>query len=141
MKKLKDFKIDNIDNVVSLALFGSYSTKYWISGKSDIDVLVLMKKRDDVMEEFDLEDELLPLLEEHFQYDKIHLTFINMRDYDTIFARQYLDSDDKLILDEFMEIDFRLYINKHIRNEEWLERKIKRDTKLMEEYRNGSSIL
>ena len=116
VKKLKDLKIKVIDNIISLAIFGSYSTEYWRENSSDIDILVLMKKRNDVMDEFDLEDELIPVLQKHFNYDKIHLTFMNMRDFDTVFARQYLDSEDKLIIDELKEIDFRLYVNKYIRN-------------------------
>ncbi|GAA0117657.1 nucleotidyltransferase domain-containing protein [Clostridium senegalense] len=122
MRKIKDFKIHNVKNIISLAMFGSYNTKYWIEGKSDIDILVLMKKREDVMDEFDLEDDLIPELEKYFQYNKIHLTFLTTRDFDSIFARQYLDSDDKLIVDELSEIDFRLYINKYLRNEKWIKK-------------------
>ncbi|MBW6409350.1 nucleotidyltransferase domain-containing protein [Clostridium weizhouense] len=140
MKLLSDLKINNIDNLISLAVFGSYGTKYWINGKSDIDILVLMEKRQDIMDEFDLEEILEPILESYFKYDKIHLTFINMRDYDSIFARQYIDSDDKLIVNDFKEIDFRLYINKYLRENDWLIKKIKKDNKLMEEA-HGSSIL
>lgn len=116
VKKLKDLQMEVIDNIISLAIFGSYGTEYWRENSSDIDILVLMKKRNDVMDEFDLEDELIPIFQEYFSYDKIHLTFMNMRDFDTVFARQYLDSEDKLIIDELKEIDFRLYVNKYIRN-------------------------
>lgn len=116
MKKLKDLNIEVIDNIISFAIFGSYGTEYWRGDSSDIDILVLMKKRNDVMDEFDLEDELIPIFQEYFSYDKIHLTFMNMRDFDTVFAGQYLDSEDKLIIDELKEIDFRLYVNKYIRN-------------------------
>lgn len=140
MKALKDLNIEKIDNLISLAVFGSYGTKYWINGKSDIDILVLMEKRDNVMDEFDLEDELEPILRDYFQYEKIHLTFINMRDYDSIFARQYIDSEDKLVIDKFKEIDFRLYVNKFLRENDWLIKKIDRDNRLMEE-NNGSGIL
>lgn len=140
MKLLKELKIEKIDNLISLAIFGSYETKYWMSGRSDIDILVLMEKREDVMDEFDLEETLLPILESYFEYDKIHLTFINMRDYDSIFARQYLDSDDKLIINELKEIDFRLYVNKYLRENEWLIKKIKEDTKIMEDYKSGTLL-
>ncbi len=140
MKLLKDLKIEKIDNLISLATFGSYETKYWRMGKSDIDILVLMEKREDVMDEFDLEETLMPILESYFEYDKIHLTFINMKDYDSVFARQYLDSNDKLIMNEFKEIDFRLYVNKYLRENEWLRKKIEKDIKLMEEYKSGSLL-
>lgn len=133
MKLLKNLKINNIDNLISLAVFGSYETKYWTYDKSDIDVLVLMEKREDIMDELDLEDILEPKLTEYFQYDNIHFTFISMRDYDSVFARQYLDSKDKLIVNEFKEIDFRLYVNKYLRENRWLIDRIKTDSKLMEE--------
>ncbi|WP_315081367.1 nucleotidyltransferase domain-containing protein [uncultured Clostridium sp.] len=135
MKLLKNLKIKDIRNLISLAVFGSYRTKYWVSGRSDIDILVLMEKREDVMDEFDLEETLQPILEDYFEYDKIHLTFINMRDYDGIFARQYLESDDKLIINDFKEIDFRLYVNKYLRENQWLIEKVQQDMKLMEDYK------
>lgn len=141
MKLLKDLKIEKIDNLISLAIFGSYRTEYWKEGRSDIDILVLMEKRNNVMDEFDLEEKLDPILRLYFEYDKIHLTFINIKDYDTVFARQYLDSNDKLIINDFKEIDFRLYVNKYLRNNEWLIKREKTDTKLMEENCNGSGIL
>lgn len=141
MKLLKNLKIEDVDNLISLAVFGSYRTEYWKDGRSDIDILVLMEERNDVMDEFDLEEQLEPILKSYFQYDKIHLTFINIKDYDTTFARYYLESNDKLIINDFKEIDFRLYINKYLRNNEWLIKREEMDTKLMEENYNGSSIL
>lgn len=140
MKLLKNLIMKHVDNLISLAVFGSYETKYWVKGKSDIDILVLMEKREDIMDELDLEDVLEPILKEYFEYNDIHFTFINMKDYDSIFARQYIDSSDKLIINEFKEIDFRLYVNKYLRENHWLIERVKRDTKLMEES-NGGSIL
>lgn len=140
MKLLKNLRIKNIDNLISLAIFGSYETKYWVENKSDIDILVLMEKREDIVDEFDLEEILEPILKAYFEYDNIHFTFISMRDFDSIFARQYIDSKNKLIVNEFKEIDFRLYINKYLKENQWLIERIKRDTKLMEE-KNDSSII
>lgn len=140
MKLLKDLKLKNIENLISLAVFGSYGTRHWINNKSDIDILVLMESRVDITDEFELEERLEPILKEYFEYDEIHFTFINMRDYDSIFARQYIDSHDKLIINKFKEIDFRLYVNKYLRNNDWLIRKEKEDTKLLED-KNGSIIL
>ena len=127
--ELKNLKINKINNLISLAIFGSYGTQYWREGYSDIDVLVIMEKREDIMDEIELEEELIPILREYFKYYNIHLTFINMKEFDSIFARQYLECEDKLIVDEFKEIDFRLYINKYRRNNQWLEDLIKRDIK------------
>ena len=36
-----------------------------------------------------------------------------------------------MIIDYNREIDFRLYINKYLRNNEWLDSLIKEDTKLL----------
>lgn len=140
MKYLKDLKLKELNNVISLAVFGSYGTDFFKDGISDIDILVLIKCRDDVMDEFDVEEELIPILKDYFEYDDIHLTFITMKDYDTIFANQYIDSTDKLILDHYKEIDFRIYINKYNRENEWLDNKINKDLKLMEENRDGSLL-
>lgn len=140
MKLLKNLKINKIDNLISLSVFGSYGTKYWRSGDSDIDIFVLMAKREDIMDEIDLEEMLLPILKDYFNYEDIHLTFLNMTDYDTRLASQYLDSEDKLIIDELKEIDFRLYVNKYLRENEWIIRKTREDNKVLEDI-NGSGIL
>ena len=137
---LKELKLDTIDNLISLAVFGSYGTPYWRKSYSDIDILVIMDKRNDIMDEINLEEIIMPILINHFKYDNIHLTFINMSEFDSIFARQYLDSEDKLIIDELKEIDFRLYINKYLRSNDWLIEKTKEDSKFLEDI-NGSSIL
>lgn len=41
-----------------------------------------------------------------------------MNEFDTDFAREYLKSSNKVIYDFEKEIDFRLYVNKYIRNQE-----------------------
>ena len=125
---LRDLKIKN-ENIISIVLIGSYNTEYWQAGRSDIDILILLDKRVDVSIEFDLEDELTPMLQKYFNYNNIHLTFLYMKDFEHPLATEYLKSNDKLILDENKEIDFRLYINKYKRNNEWLEYLINRDIK------------
>lgn len=125
---LRDLKIKN-ENIISMVLIGSYNTEYWQVGRSDIDILILLDKRVDVSIEFDLEDELTPMLQKYFNYNNIHLTFLYMKDFEHPLATEYLKSNDKLILDENKEIDFRLYINKYKRNNEWLEYLINRDIK------------
>ena len=128
---LKDFKIKDEENVIALALFGSYNTGTWIKDKSDIDVLVLLNEKRDVSFEFHLEDELIPSLEEFFNYSNIHLTFIYINEFDSSLAICYIDSKDKIIVDYNREIDFRLYVNKYLRNNEWLDYLIREDTKLL----------
>ena len=128
---LREFKIKNEDNIIALALFGSYNTEAWIKNKSDIDILVLLNEKRDVSFEFQLEDELIPSLEEFFKYNNIHLTFLYISEFDSSLARCYIDSNDKMIIDYNKEIDFRLYVNKYLRNNEWLDSLIKEDTKLL----------
>lgn len=92
------------------------------------------------MDEIYLDEIINPILINHFKYDNIHLTFINMSEFDSIFARQYLDSEDKLIIDDLKEIDFRLYINKYLRSSDWLIEKTKEDSKALKDI-NGRIIL
>ncbi|MBQ5695596.1 MAG: nucleotidyltransferase domain-containing protein [Clostridium sp.] len=125
---LKDLKMYN-KNIISMAIIGSYNTEYWRANRSDIDILVLLNKKTDVSIEFDLEDELIPVLEKYFNYNNIHLTFLYINDFEHPLALEYIKSNDKLVLNNEKEIDFRLYINKYRRNNQWLEDLIKRDIK------------
>lgn len=125
---LKDLKMYN-KNIISMAIIGSYNTEYWRANRSDIDILVLLNKKTDVSIEFDLEDELIPVLEKYFNYNNIHLTFLYINDFEHQLALEYIKSNDKLVLNNEKEIDFRLYINKYRRNNQWLEDLIKRDIK------------
>ena len=133
VKLLKNLNLKKIDNLISLAIFGSYGTKYFREGFSDIDIFVLIEKREDIIDEIEMEDNILHILQEYFNYDNIHLTFLTMRDYDTRLANQYIDSEDKLILDEFKEIDFRLYVNKYLRENEWRIKRAREYNKFLEE--------
>lgn len=129
---LKELDIKDKDNIIALALFGSYNTEQWIKYKSDIDILVLLNERKGVSFEFELEDKLIPLLEKFYKYDNIQLTFLYLNEFDSIFAKCYIESKDKVIFDINKEIDFRLYVNKYLRNNEWLNSLIKEDTGCLE---------
>ncbi|MFW2491670.1 nucleotidyltransferase domain-containing protein [Clostridium chromiireducens] len=128
---LKELSLEDKDNIIALALFGSYNTDQWIRNKSDIDILVLLDVKKGINFEFDLEDRLIPLLQKFYKYDDIHLTFVYLNEYDSIFANCYIYSKDKAIFDSNKEIDFRLYVNKYLRNNEWLDSLIKRDTEIL----------
>ena len=133
MKKeyIKDLKIDDTDNIIALAVFGSYNTENFIETRSDIDILILLNEKRGIEFEFKLEDELLPRLEDFFSYDNIHITFLYLNEFDSDLAKCYIESKNKLILDFNKEIDFRLYVNKYLRNNEWLNKLIKHDTELL----------
>lgn len=77
---------------------------------------------------FELDDKLIPLLENFYEYNNIQLTFLYLNEFDSIFAKCYIESNDKVIFDINKEIDFRLYVNKYLRNNEWLNSLIKEDT-------------
>ena len=124
---IKGLNITN-EKIISIAVIGSYNTEQWVKNRSDIDIIILLDKRIDVSIEFEIEDDLLPILEEYFGYDNIHLTFLYMNDFEEDLALEYIKSNNKLILDDNKEIDFRLYVNKYRRNNEWLEKIIKLDT-------------
>ena len=44
---------------------------------------------------------------------------------------KYIESKNKLIIDPIKEIDFRLYVNKYKRNNQWLEDLIKQDNETL----------
>ncbi|SFD26641.1 nucleotidyltransferase domain-containing protein [Clostridium uliginosum] len=133
MKKeeIKDFKIDDTDNIIALAVFGSYNTENWLENRSDIDILILLKEKRGVEFEFKLEDELLSKLEDFFSYNNMHITFLYLNEFDSDLAKCYIESKNKIILDFNKEIDFRLYVNKYLRNNEWLNKLIRHDTELL----------
>lgn len=136
MIKLIDFKVPEINNLIALATFGSYGTEFWVNNRSDIDVLILLEYRIDARNEFKIEDSITPLLEKYFNYKNIHLTFIYMNDFATPFGKQYIESNNKLIIDPLKEIDFRLYVNKYIRENQWLQSRIDEDNESLRGNRN-----
>lgn len=140
MQKLSTLKIKNKENIIALAVFGSFETEFWVEGKSDIDVLIILERKRELSFEFDLEDELTPLLKECFSYDNIHLTFLYMNEFESPLAMNYLESKDKLIIDSMKEIDFRLYTNKYKRNNEWLEDLIKKDNEILRREKNDALL-
>lgn len=126
-KLLSSCSLDRYDeNVISLTLFGSYNTKFWIRHKSDIDILILVKYLD-----FDLECKLEeyyhPLISKYFKYDNIHFTFIGLNNFDTVFADIYIDFTDKIIFDMELHYDFLLYISKFNRVNENLINLVRKD--------------
>ena len=111
-KLLSNLKITNDnENLISLTLFGSYNTKYWFEGKSDIDILALIKKNDFNVE-FEIENKYREVLQKYFNYDDIHFTFIGLNSFDTVFADIYIDYKDKLIFNIDLHYDYLMYISK-----------------------------
>ena len=126
-KLLSELKLlNNNENLISLTLFGSYNTKHWIKGKSDIDILALVKKNDFNVE-FEIENRYREVLQRYFNYDDIHFTFIGLNNFDTVFADIYIDYKDKLIFDIDLHYDFLMYISKFNRVNESLIKLVRED--------------
>ena len=126
-KLLSNLKITNDnENLISLTLFGSYNTKYWFEGKSDIDILALVK-RNDFNIEFEIENRYREVLQKYFNYDDIHFNFIGLNSFDTVFADIYIDYKDKLIFNIDLHYDFLMYINKFNRVNENLIKLVRED--------------
>ncbi|AOR23775.1 nucleotidyltransferase domain-containing protein [Clostridium taeniosporum] len=114
------------ENVISLTLFGSYNTEFWIEGKSDIDILVLVKHKSFDLE-YKIEEYYYPLISKFFQYNNIHFTFIALNDFDKVFADIYIDFKEKIIFDMNLHYDFLLYISKFNRINENLINLVRKD--------------
>lgn len=126
-KLLSNLKITNDnENLISLTLFGSYNTKYWFEGKSDIDILALIKKNDFNVE-FEIENRYREVLQKYFNYDDIHFTFIGLNSFDTVFADIYIDYKDKLIFNIDLHYDYLMYISKFNRVNENLIKLVRGD--------------
>lgn len=126
-KLLSNLKITNDnENLISLTLFGSYNTKYWFDGKSDIDILALIKKNDFNVE-FEIENKYREVLQKYFNYDDIHFTFIGLNSFDTVFADIYIDYKDKLIFNIDLHYDYLMYISKFNRVNENLIKLVRED--------------
>lgn len=116
------------DNIISLTLFGSYNTEFWNEDRSDIDILVLVKHRDFNIE-YKLEECYFPMLSSYFESEKIHFTFIELRDFDSVFGDIYIDYEDKVIFDISEHFNYLMYISKYNRVNESLINLVKSDWK------------
>ena len=126
-KLLSNLKlVNNNENLISLTLFGSYNTKYWFEGKSDIDILALVK-RNDFNIEFEIENRYREVLQKYFNYYDIHFNFIGLNSFDTVFADIYIDYKDKLIFNIDLHYDFLMYISKFNRVNENLIKLVRED--------------
>ena len=113
-------------NGYNVFVFGSYLTTSYVEGKSDIDILALVK-RNDFNIEFEIENRYREVLQKYFNYDDIHFTFIGLNSFDTVFADIYIDYKDKLIFNIDLHYDFLMYINKFNRVNENLIKLVRED--------------
>ncbi|MEG0308591.1 MAG: nucleotidyltransferase domain-containing protein [Clostridium sp.] len=140
MSILKELEIPNIDTLIGIALFGSFKTEYWSEGRSDIDILVLLEYKKSISFEFNVEDILDPILKKYFSYNNIHITFLYMNEFDSPLAIQLIESENKLIVEDIKFMEFRLYVNKYIRNNQWLKDLVEKDKEILRRERNESIL-
>lgn len=120
-------KLKNIDGVVSISQFGSYGTELWIKDRSDIDLAVVVAPHITFMNTLTMEDEILPIFKEYYNYKDIHITFIFFKEFASKYARMAVDSNFIFIVDENRWFDFQHYVLKYARDNSEFERKLKID--------------
>lgn len=120
-------KLKNVHGIVAVSQFGSYGTEYWIKDRSDIDIAVITEPKVTYMETLNIEDELIPIFKEYYQYDNIHLTYILFKEFYSKYARMAVDSDSVFVVDEDRWFDFQHYVLKYARNNREFERRLKID--------------
>lgn len=122
MKKLKE-----IEGLVSMSVFGSYGTEYWVKDRSDIDLAVVVAPNITTVDTFKIEDNLEDLCKEYYKYEKIHLTFILFNEFYCKYARLAVDSNEIYVNDEDRWYDFNHYVLKYVRQNKEFEKKLKID--------------
>ncbi len=127
--KEKEFlsKLRDLKNVICIVEFGSFRTDEWIKDRSDIDLLVVTSPKITFMDTLDIEDEVLELAKEFYNYNNIHLTFLLFNDFTNKFARIAVDNEKKYIVNEEKWYDFNHNVLKFVRNNEKLYRNLKID--------------
>ncbi|AVK50090.1 hypothetical protein AXY43_20020 [Clostridium sp. MF28] len=120
-------ELKKIESIVCIAEFGSYRTEYWNKDRSDIDLAVVVKPKVSFMDTLDIEDKIIELSKQYYNYDNIHLTFVLFKDFGSKYARFAADSNNKYIIDEELWYDFQHYVLKHARNNANFEKVLKID--------------
>ncbi|MGL5353105.1 MAG: nucleotidyltransferase domain-containing protein [Clostridium sp.] len=135
--RLENCKVDMIkfENVISMAVFGSYHEECFDKNRSDIDVMVLCSRELDFNEEFEIEDYLESVLPKYFNHNNMHYTFISGFNYP--FSELFVISEDKIILKEEEYLDYILGYSSFKRDRENLEIIREENLRLLEVYRSG----
>ena len=120
-------EIKKIGGVICISEFGSYRTEYWNKDRSDIDLVIVVKPKVSFIDTLDIEDEILELSKQYYNYDNIHLTFVLFKDFPSKYARLAVDSNKKYIIEEEFWYDFQHYVLKYARNNSNFEKMLKID--------------
>ncbi|MGG5461203.1 nucleotidyltransferase domain-containing protein [Clostridium sp. B9] len=130
-------KLKNLKSIIAIVEFGSFRTEEWIKDRSDIDLLVITAPNITFMDTLEIEDEILEIAKEFYNYPDIHLTFILFNNFSNKFARIAIDSEKQYILNDEKWYDFTHNVLKYIRNNE----KLSRNLKLEEKYQSATDNL
>lgn len=120
-------KFKQIKDIVAISQFGSYGTEFWVKDRSDIDIAVIVTQEISYMDTLSKEDDILPILEEYYNYNRIHLTFILFKEFDNKYAKLAIDSTQQFIINEELWFDFQHYVLKYLRNNEVLQKTLNID--------------
>lgn len=136
-RMIKDCPLNKeyLNNVLAIGIFGSYHEECFDKNRSDIDVMVLLKKELDFNDEFEIEDYLNSILPVYFKHDNIHYTFIH--DFNYPFSELLLMSNDRIIFDEEKYLDYLLGYSTFKRDREPLEVIRNENLKELEAIKNG----
>lgn len=134
---LKDCNLneDNLRDIISIGVFGSYHEKSFDKNRSDIDILILSENELDFNREFEIEEYLETILPQYFSHKDIHYTFVN--DFNYPFSELLLISKDKIILKEEKYLDYVLGYSAFKRDRENLEIIRYNNLREFEEYKRG----
>lgn len=91
-------KLKTINWLVAICEFGSYGSEYLLEGKSDIDLIVIVGSEISYINTLDIEELVLPILSDYYNYPNIHLTFILFNDFHSKFSRMSIDSAKIIII-------------------------------------------
>lgn len=139
MEKLKlsncNIDLNKFKEIIGICTFGSYNEECFDKNRSDIDVMVLLKRELQWEDELEIEDYLKEILIEYFNHKDIHCTFIN--DFVYPFSEIFIQSNDKIIILEEEYLEYILGYSCFKRDRENLEIIREANLKDLEDLKNG----
>lgn len=139
MEKVKlsncNLNLSVFKEIMAICTFGSYNEACFDKDRSDIDIMILLRKELQWEEEMEIEDYLQMILPDYFKHKNIHYTFIN--DFVYPFSEIFIESKDKIIIQEEEYLDYILGYSCFKRDREYLEIIRESNLKYLGEWRNG----
>jgi len=130
-----DLNLNGFKEVIAICIFGSYNEPCFDKNRSDIDVMILLKRELPWEEEMEIEDYLQGILPDYFNHKDMHYTFINNFVYP--YSEIFIESKDKIIFQEEEYLDYLLGYSCFKRDREYLEIIRESNLKYLEECKNS----